>query len=111
MSMILRILTVLGCLGSGTGALSAATYYVNNKTGSDENDGATEAAPFATIARAVAACRTSDRLVLTNTGTPYHESLLFAQLGGSPRAPFVVEGRGAVLSGYRALPAARWQRG
>jgi len=110
MKMALSVLIVLGCLGAGTGTLSAATYYVNNKAGSDENEGTTEAAPFATIARAVAACRTSDRLVLTDTGTPYHESLLFRGLGGTPRAPFVVEGRGAVLSGYRALPAARWEK-
>ena len=37
MKMALSVLIVLGCLGAGTGTLSAATYYVNNKAGSDEN--------------------------------------------------------------------------
>jgi len=110
MKTALRILTFLGCLANGPGALFAATYHVNNATGSDENDGKTEASAFATIAKAVSACGTSDRLVLSNTGTPYHESLVLKQLGGTPRAPFVVEGSGAVLSGYRALPAARWEK-
>jgi len=110
MNTALRILVLLCWLNGASGALFAATYYVNNRTGADTNDGKTEATAFATIAKAVAACRTSDRLVLSDTGTPYHESLVFRQLGGTPHAPFVVEGRGAVLSGYRALPAARWEK-
>ncbi len=83
--------------------------FVNNLTGADTNSGQTAACAVATIARAVALARPGDTLVLTPTGRPYAESLRLHGRSGTPTAPLVVEGNGAVLTGLRPLPADQWQ--
>lgn len=98
------------CLLLVPSATSAATYYVNNKVGDDLNTGTTADAPLATIAHAVSLCKTSDTLVLANTGVPYYESLKLGRLGGTPQQPLVIEGNGAVLSGLEIIEPARWQK-
>lgn len=89
--------------------IQAATYYVNNQTGSDEYDGLSEKTAVATIARAITLSKTSDRIELANTGTAYRESMLFRKLGGTPDRPFLIEGNGAVISGLVSLPAEQWK--
>ena len=93
-----------------TGSASAAEWYVNNTAGSDANDGRSPATAFATIGKAIAACRTSDTLVLANTGTAYGESIVLSRLGGTPAYPFVIEGNGAVICGFATLSAERWEK-
>ena len=88
----------------------AQTYYVNNQAGSDANDGRSGKTAFATIARAVKAARTSDTIVLANTGTPYREAIPLRGLGGTPAKPFVIEGNGATITGLKPLPAASWKQ-
>ena len=73
---------------------TAETYHVDGAKGSDDNDGC--AAPFRTIARAVKALDTGDRLVIARTEAPYRESLVL-NVGGTAQQPLVVEGSGAVL--------------
>ena len=86
-----------------------ATYYVNNQTGSNENDGLSLKSPMATIAKAIQISQTSDALELCNTGIAYRESMLFRKLGGLPDRPFLVNGNGAVLSGLKSIDPAKWQ--
>jgi len=95
------------CLAAGLA--TADTWHVNNKTGDDANDGRSANTAFATIARAVKAAGTSDTIALANTGSPYREAIRLAGLGGTPAAPFTIEGNGAVLTGLRPLPAERWK--
>ena len=108
-------LALLVTLGSFPGDLirtpraTAADYYVNNCIGRDNNDGKTAKTAVKTIAKAVSLCHTSDRIVLANTGTVYHESLCLSRRGGTPQRPFVIEGNGAVLSGLRAVKPDEWQ--
>lgn len=88
----------------------AATWYVNNKTGSDHDDGVSEKTAVATISKAISLAGTSDTLELTNTGIPYRESMLFRNLGGRPDRSFVIEGNGAVLSGLKSINASQWEK-
>lgn len=89
--------------------LQAATYYVNNKSGSDEHDGLTAKTAVATIERAVQLSQTSDKIELCNTGQAYRESMVFRRLGGRPDKPLIVEGNGAVLSGLLPIDADQWE--
>ncbi|NOZ21409.1 MAG: hypothetical protein GXP25_10010, partial [Planctomycetes bacterium] len=82
-------------LAASTGV--SETYYINNKTGNDGDDGLSSEKAFATIARAIKACKTSDTLSLANTGVPYREPIPLVRLGGTPAKPFVIEGNGAVI--------------
>jgi len=101
----------LSCFWLAALAASAfgETWYVNNKTGRNTNHGKTETTAFATIGKALSACKTSDKLVLANTGVAYRESIRLAGLGGTPAKPFVIEGNGAVISGFKALAPEKWQ--
>ncbi len=97
---------------AGSPAISsadAATWFVNNQTGNDNNDGITQATAVATISKAISLAKTSDTLELANTGIPYQETMLFRNLGGRPDRPFIVEGNGAVLSGLRTIDAPKWE--
>ncbi len=93
------------------GELAAATIHVNNVTGNDTRTGASEAAPVATLRRAVTLSKPGDTIRLAATGVPFQESLSFAAgQGGLPNLPLVVEGQGAVLTGLRDVAPAAWQR-
>jgi len=91
------------CAALLTATAAADTWYVNNAAGDDANDGRSAETAFATLARAAAALKTSDRLIIANTGRPYYESLRLIHTGGTPARPMIVEGNGAVLSGLRAV--------
>ena len=77
---------------------SAADLYVNNKTGSDTNNGLTaeqrgaRVGPMRSITRALKAATAGDTIVVANTNEPYRESLtLQAQntaATGSPHSGF-----------------------
>jgi hypothetical protein len=105
----MSILRIAICLWLTVSAASGATYFVNNKTGKDTNDGRSKEKAFATFARTVKACKTSDRIVLANTGVAYREQLRLTNLGGTPAKSFVVEGNGAVLSGFKEIQPKEWQ--
>ena len=104
--MLLRILICLGLLQS---AASGATYYVDNRAGSDQSDGKTQETAVETIARAVSLSNTSDTIVLTKTGIVYNEPISLVRRGGTPQEPFTIEGNGAVLSGLRPLAPEKWK--
>ena len=87
----------------------ADSWYVNNKTGSDANDGRSAKTAFATIKRATSSAKTSDTLVLANTGVAYREPIMMVRLGGTPAAPFVIEGNGATITGLKPIKPDAWQ--
>ena len=87
----------------------AATWHVNNKTGRDTHDGNTPQTAFATIRKATTSAHTSDTLVLANTGIAYREAIVLSRLGGTPSAPFIVEGNGATITGLLPIKPAAWQ--
>ena len=88
----------------------AATYYVDNRAGTDQNGGKTKNAPLATIARAVSLAKTSDTIELAKTGIAYRESMQLGNLGGTPQKPLVIEGNGAVLSGLTRIGPDEWKK-
>lgn len=91
--------------------------WVDNLRGSDANTG-TRTAPFATIERACALVKKSQKITVVNTGKPY--SLPYSGFdkarglrltrGGTADRPQIVEGNGAVISGFAAIPAAHWSQ-
>ena len=85
----------------------AAVYHVDNRKGDDGNDGLSVAHPFKTLAKATSMLRAGDVLEIA-PGTPYRESLVvFAS--GTAKAPIVIRGNGAVLTGLEPVPDAAWQ--
>ena len=105
--MIPRTLLFLMLIPS---AAVGATYYVDNRAGSDDNDGQTQDKAVATIARAISLSKTSDTIVLTKTGIAYNESISLVGRGGTPQKPFTIEGNGAVLSGLKTLGPEKWKK-
>ena len=91
--------------------ITIADIYVNNKNGSDRNPGKSPDKAVMTLEAGVQRMRrTNDRkLILANTGTPYYESLMFINFSGTPQSPIVIEGNGAVISGLKEIPAAKWK--
>jgi len=85
------------------------TVHVDNRTGSDENDGASAETPLATIREAVRRLAPGDVLTLANTGAPYRESIGLHGRAGKPGAPLVIEGNGAAISGLKPIPRDQWQ--
>jgi hypothetical protein len=97
---------------------AATDYFVDNRIGSDGNDGRTarplsrRTGPVKSISRALALCDGGDRvIVVNNPGTPYYETLhLFGGAhSGEPGAEFEIEGNGAVVCGLRTIPDHAWR--
>jgi len=85
------------------------TYYVNNKTGNDANNGLSTESSFATITKAISTAKTSDKIVLADTGIKYRESIVMDKKGGTPASPFIIEGNGAVITGLRTIKPEEWK--
>ena len=106
------LLLVLCVLDS---ASPARDIFVNNVAGDDRFNGGTETArnqsgPCRTIGKALRLADKGDRIVIANTGQPYHESIS-VQAGfhsGLPGSPFTIEGQGAVLDGTLPVPPTSW---
>jgi hypothetical protein len=92
-----------------TGPAFAASWHVDNMQGDDAHDGRSQTTAFATVRRAVESCEPGDVLVIAPTGQPYHQTLNITGRSGTPDRPIVIEGNGAVLSGFADLTAGKWQ--
>lgn len=96
---------------------AARDLFVDNVAGNDLNDGAAArtdvqgSGPTRTLARALRAANHGDRIVLTNTGVPYRESVTLqaAKHSGEDYAPFTIVGNGAILDGRRSVPPHQWE--
>jgi hypothetical protein len=80
---------------------SARDIVVNNVDGGDAR----------TITAALCLVGPGDRIVLTNTGQPYRESISFvgSRLSGSSFGPLTLVGNGAVLDGSEPIPPDAWE--
>lgn len=79
------------------GPVAAADWYVDNVRGSDrDGDGSVES-PFRTLTHAQEQLRTSDTLHIVANEVPYNE-ILRPPVGGTPEAPLIIEGNGAVIN-------------
>lgn len=86
----------------------AETYYVNNLKGSDRCNGKTEKEAVASLAKGVSLLKAGDRLVIMNTGTDYHESLVLHDLAGTKEKPIEIDGCGSILDGAVSIPPESW---
>jgi hypothetical protein len=108
---------VCSLLALVAGRALARDIFVNNLAGDDLLDGTLPTntspgiGPLHTITRALRAAGAGDRIILANTGEPYHESLSLvgSRHSGNPVRPFTIEGNGAVLDGTAAVPPDVWQ--
>lgn len=100
------------------GSVSADEIFVDNAIGSDANDGSVAvnsqgtSGPVRTLGRAAQLARSCDTIVLSNTGTPYYDSLSLTgnRHSGVPNAPFLINGNGATISGLRSVPPEGWRK-
>jgi hypothetical protein len=112
-----QLLVTFAALGALTGALRAATIYVDTRQGEDRFDGLSPvpisdvSGPVLTLQRAAQIADGGDTIVLANNGTPYYGSfsLVGDRHSGGEALPFEVEGNGAVISGARPVPADLWR--
>ena len=100
-----RILVPL--LAGAAMSACAATYHVDCRTGSDSNDGSSAGSAFKTLKKAASVLKAGDGLELA-PGAKFQESLVMAS-SGTPQAPIVIHGTGAVLSGRAPVPDDSWK--
>ena len=100
-----RILVPL--LAGAAMSACAATYHVDCRTGSDSNDGSSAGSAFKTLKKAASVLKAGDVLELA-PGAKFQESLVMAS-SGTPQAPIVIHGNGAVLSGLAPVPDDSWK--
>ncbi len=97
----------------------AHDYYVNNVIGDDRNSGTVDSridsqsqqnGPFSTIARALKAARSGDRIFIQKTERPYQECLTVQgpHHSGTSLKKFHIISDGAILDGTRAV-GDRWE--
>jgi Right handed beta helix region len=104
--------TLIACMLASalwTSSALPATWHINNRTGNDAANGVTPETAFASIAKAIRKAGVSDTLVLANTGKAYREPIILHRLGGTPAKPFIIEGNGAVIDGFRTIAPKQWQ--
>lgn len=98
-------------------AATAKDIHVNNVDGDDSFTGrhdrnlSDRGGPVRTIARALQLASQGDRIILTNTGEPYRESITLtgSRHSGYSFRPFVIEGNGAILDGSTPVVAEAWE--
>ena len=88
-------------------AASGTDYYVDNKAGSDANDGLSPQSAFATLRTATSRLVAGDTLHIA-PGKTYRETLHLSR-SGTPSSPIPVQGNGAILSGLRPVPDDGWR--
>jgi hypothetical protein len=90
--------------------------YVDNIAGDDRRDGSSgrstgrSGGPVRSLRRALELAEGSDRVVLSDTGEPYRESVTL-QAGkhtGIATRPFTIIGNGATLDGSAPVPSDAW---
>ncbi len=89
--------------------LLADTFFVNNQTGSDDNDGTTLNTAMSTIQHAVSLCKAGDTISLAKTEVAYRESMELRKQENSAAKPFLIEGNDAVLTGLSLLDSKKWK--
>ncbi len=96
---------------------TARDIIVDNVRGDDLNLGLAHdsvvhyGGPCRSIAKALRLARPGDRIVLTDTGEPYRESISLegARHSGAAATPFILHGGGAILDGSVEVPHEHWE--
>ncbi|MBI2827018.1 MAG: right-handed parallel beta-helix repeat-containing protein [Planctomycetia bacterium] len=109
----LAILLLVG----GSQPTPGADLFVDNALGDDVRDGRTSmtagrfSGPVHSLTRGLALAQPGDRIVMSNTGEPYRESvtLFGGRNSGRDSRPFVIEGNGATLDGSLPVPPKAWE--
>ncbi|MBA2117938.1 right-handed parallel beta-helix repeat-containing protein [Bremerella alba] len=94
-----------------------AEIYVDNVRGDDRNRGNSleysegVSGPIASLTKALRIARKGDRIIVTNTGVPYRESITLqgGNNSGWASTPLTIEGNGAVLDGRAPVPVDGWK--
>ena len=110
-------LSVASILLNVAAAANAETYYVNNRTGADRNDGLVDTplsnitGPVKSISQALKLASFADTIVIANTGVPYYDNLSFQgeKNSGDPFRPFRLIGNGATVTGAMVVPDGAWR--
>ena len=98
--------------------VSAGDIYVDNLIGNDMFDGQlvrpidSGSGPVRTLRRAMHLAGFGDRIVLTQAGGVYYDSLSLTgtRHSGTSERPFTIIGNGATFSGARSVPQQGWRR-
>lgn len=99
-----------------TSAAPARDIFVSNVLGNDQMNGMLEfptsdnAGPVSSLRRALEIARRGDRIVIHNTGEPYHDSvtLMGSRHSGTATTPFAIYGNGATIDGSIPVPEGAW---
>ncbi|MBP89266.1 MAG: hypothetical protein CMJ64_21540 [Planctomycetaceae bacterium] len=99
-------------------SVCARDIFVDNVAGDDRRKGespeinARAGGPCRSIRRALELAERADRVVIANTGQPYHESLTLqaGRHSGLPSRPFTIVGNGATLDGSAPVPRDAWEQ-
>jgi hypothetical protein len=115
-SVVLVLLLVSG-LAWAQAPAGAKDIFVSNTAGDDKftGDGPQSAGggsgPVRTIVKALRVAGPGDRVVLDNSGRPYHESITLegAHNSGTSLGRFTLAGNGATLDGSAPVPPRAWE--
>ena len=115
-SVVLVLLLVYG-LAWAQAPARARDIFVSNTAGDDKFTGASPQAtangggPVGTIGKAVRVAGSGDRVVLDNSGRPYHESVTLegSHNSGTSLGRFTLAGNGATLDGSAPVPPRAWE--
>jgi len=94
-----------------------ADIFVDNVRGDDRNRGSSaelstgENGPISSITKALRIAHKGDRIILSNTGVPYRESITLqgGNNSGWATTPFTIVGNGAILDGRAPVPVDGWK--
>jgi hypothetical protein len=94
----------------------ARDIFVDNVAGDDRRQGESAAingragGPCRSIRRALELAHRGDRVVIADSGQPYHESITLqaGRHSGIPTKPFTIVGNGATLDGSAPVPSDAW---
>jgi hypothetical protein len=104
-------------LVAAASATSARDIFVDNVNGDDRRGGTfpisqgETGGPCRSIAKALRIAQASDRIIIANTGQPYHEgiSVQGGRHSGTGEFPFEIIGNGATLDGRVTLAENEWE--
>jgi hypothetical protein len=112
-----HLLIAVACLCLAAASARANDLFVDNVRGDDTGSGKAQipsadlGGPLRSLTRALELARSGDRIVMTDTGVPYRESvtLMGGRHNGLGRQAFVIEGNGAILDGSDLVPTKSWE--
>ena len=117
MRSVVLLLLVVHALAWTQAPADARDIFVSNTAGDDRFTGSSPRSvgegggPVRTIGKAIRVAGPGDRVVLDNSGRPYHESITLEGVrnSGSLLGRFTLAGNGATLDGSAPVPPRAWE--